>query len=178
MFSDLNWCGIMVGSGSGGPWTLSWVGAIRAETSEQTLTDHRVMMIHPDNCQSQAAQPQPAPNTNTTIKLAEEKHGPPPHRCSAWDIFIACGLRCWYLIDWGLELRWRAEAGDRGQGWHWQLQISFHHFVTGVISNITTSRYVIANRENRQSSLRSLLILVCTFSNKTSVTRSLLFESE
>ena len=55
MFSDLNCCGIMVCSGRSGPWTLSWVGAIRAETSEQTLTDHRVMMIHPDNCQSQAA---------------------------------------------------------------------------------------------------------------------------
>ena len=30
------------------------MGAIRAETSEQTLTDHCVMMIHPDNCQSKA----------------------------------------------------------------------------------------------------------------------------
>ena len=151
MFSDLNCCGIMVCSGNGGPWTSSWVGAIRAETSEQTLTDHRVMMIHPDNCQSQAGPASASPEhkhnnkagrgeTRTALLLTDALHG----------IFLShVGCDAWYLIDWGLVLRWRAEAGDRGQGWHWQLQISFHHFVIGVISNITTSSYVTANRENR-----------------------------
>ena len=99
-----------------GPWTLSWVGAIRAETSEQTLTDHRVMMIHPDNCQSQAAPASASPDTNTTIKLAEEKHA----LLLTLNLYTGYFYRMRCLIfDWlGLVLRWRAPgelgAGDTG----------------------------------------------------------------
>ena len=150
MFSDLNCCGIMVSSGSGGPWTLSWVGAIRAETSEQTLTDHRVMMIHPDNCQSQAgpASASPEHKHNNKAGRGETRLSSSPMLCMGYFYRMwAAMLDIWLTGGWSWDGELRLVTG--GQGWYWQLQISFHHFVIGVISNITTSSYVTANRENR-----------------------------